>query len=98
MSDAILIKMVSGEELIAKVKTEDDDTVTVEKPAIVIMAPNGTGGVQVQMGPYSMFTEKPISLNKKAIMYIAEPNTELLNSYNQNFGSGLVVPKKTLIT
>jgi len=50
------------------------------------------------MGPYSMFTEKPISLNKQAIMYIAEPNTELENSYNSNFGSGIVMPKKTLIT
>ena len=98
MSDVILIKMINGEEIVGKIKKEDEETVTVEKPAIVMLTPNQTGGVQVQMGPYSMFTEKPISLNKQAIMYIAEPNTELENSYNSNFGSGIVMPEKTLIT
>lgn len=98
MSEIINIKMVNGEEIVAKIKGEDDDTVTVEKPAMIMLQPNGTGGVQVQMGPWTMFSDKPISINKKAIMYIAEPNTELLNSYNANFGSGIVVPPKGLIT
>ena len=74
MSDVILIKMINGEEIVGKIKNEDEETVTVEKPAIVMLTPNQTGGVQVQMGPYSMFTEKPISLNKQAIMYMLKAN------------------------
>ena len=53
--------------------------------------------VQVQMGPYSAFTDKPISLNKSSVVYIAEPNTDILNSYNKMFGSGLVVPNQKIM-
>lgn len=98
MSDVTLIKMINGEEIIAKVSNEDEDTITVEKPAIVMLQPGQNNQVQVQMGPWDSFTDKPIAISKPSVMYIAEPTTELLNSYNQNFGSGLVMPSKKLDT
>jgi hypothetical protein len=99
MDNVIYIKMMNGEEVIGKVKTEDEDTVTLEKPAIVMLVPNETGGVGVQMGPYSMLTDKPIAISKQALLFIAEPTSDLLNSYNANFGSGIIVPpKQGLIT
>lgn len=99
MSDVTVIKMINGEQIIAKVKSEDAETVQVEKPVIVMLSPKQDGtGVQVQMGPWDTFTDKPIAINKQSIMYVAEPNTELLNSYNTNFGSGLVMPSKKIDT
>ena len=63
-----------------------------------MLSPNQKGnGVQVQIGPYSAFTDKPISLNKSSVMYIAEPNTDILNSYNKMFGSGLIVPNQKIM-
>ena len=98
MSNVVVIKMMNGEEIITKVHKEDDETIQCEKPAIIMLSPNQNGkGVQVQMGPYSAFTDKPIAVNKTSIMYVAEPNTELLNSYNKNFGSGLIVPNQTIL-
>jgi topoisomerase IA-like protein len=98
MSDITVIKMMNGEEIITKVVKEDESTFTCEKPAIIMLSPNQKGnGVQVQIGPYSAFTDKPISLNKSSVMYIAEPNTDILNSYNKMFGSGLIVPNQKIM-
>ena len=93
-----LIKLMNGEEIVASVKNENDETVTVEKAAIVMLAPNQTGGLSVQMGPWCPHTDNPIPVNKNHILYSVEPGTELLNGYNANFGSGIVVPPKSLIT
>ena len=92
MSDVTVIKMINGEQIIGKVKSEDAETVQVEKPVIVMLS-------QKQMVLVFKFKWvrgihlliKPIAINKQSIMYVAGPNTELLNSYNTNFGSGLVV-------
>ena len=40
-----LIKMINGEEIIAKVKDEDATHITVTKPAIVMMAPGQNGNM-----------------------------------------------------
>ena len=70
----------------------------MRKTAIIMLSPNQKGnGVQVQIDPYSAFTDKPISLNKSSVMYIAEPNTDILNSYNKMFGSGLIVPNQKIM-
>lgn len=93
-----VLKMINGEEIVASVKSENDDTVTVSKPAVVMLGPNGSGGVQVQMGPWCPHSEDDVTLQKSHVLYRLEPNSELLNGYNTNFGSGLVVPPKRLIT
>lgn len=93
-----VIKFVNGEEVIASIGKETDDTLTLSKPAIVMLAPNQSGGVSVQMGPWCPHSDADIPVSKSHILYRIEPNTELLNGYNTNFGSGLVVPPKKLIT
>jgi len=87
-----LIKMINGEEIIAKVKSENDTHIHVDKPAIVMMAPGQNGNMSVQMGPYCPYTDNHLEIGKHTIVYVAEPNNELLNGYNKAFGSGLVVP------
>ena len=93
-----ILKMINGEEIVGSVTKETDGAITVSKPAIVMLAPNGSGGVQVQMGPWCPHSDSDVELQKSHILYRLEPNTELLNGYNANFGSGLVVPPKKLIT
>ena len=94
--DAKLIKILNGEEIIAEVIKEDDETVTVKNPAIVMLAPGEGGNMRVQMGPYCPHTTKNITFNKSLILFIVEPDSELVNGYNKAFGSGLVLPNQTL--
>jgi hypothetical protein len=87
-----LIKMINGEEIIAKVKDEDATHITVTKPAIVMMAPGQNGNMSVQMGPYCPYTDDDLPIGRHVIVYMTNPNNELLNGYNNAFGSGLLVP------
>ena len=94
-----LIKIMNGEEICAKVTSEDDNTITIENPAIVMLRPDPKNGnnLAVSMGPYCPHTKDAIPVNKAHVLYTVEPNTELLNGYNKAFGSGLVVPNNQLL-
>ena len=91
MSEIKIVRLTTGEELIAKVK-ETDDTVTVKNPAILIP----TGKDQLAFGqwlPYSDISDG-LTISKQYVIFIVEPMTELANQYSTMFGSGLVVPEK----
>lgn len=97
MSDVKLIKLMNGEELVAKVTSEDDTHIVVDTPAIVMLSPGQNGNLSVQMGPYCPHTDKEIPLNRTHILYMVEPNVELLNGYSKAFGSGIVIPSQKLM-
>ena len=42
--------------------------------------------------------DKEFILSKDKVVTTANPKTDILNSYNANVGTGVVVPKKKLIT
>jgi hypothetical protein len=41
---------------------------------------------------------KEIILDPRNILFTYEPDNQVENAYNQNFGSGLVVPPKGILT
>ena len=45
-----------------------------------------------------MARTKEIILDPRNVMFTYEPNDQVENAYNQNFGSGLVLPKKGILT
>jgi hypothetical protein len=94
--DAKLVKVLNGEEIIAEVVKEDDEYITLKNPAIVMLSPGQDGNVTVQMGPYCPHTSKTIPMRKSLVLFVVEPDSELVNGYNKAFGSGLVLPNQTL--
>jgi hypothetical protein len=95
MSDNIkLVRLTSGEELLAKVKSESRDEVVVEDACIII--PQGSGNLGImQYIPYASYKTLPIK--GEHVMFILTPKTDLLNEYNKVFGSGLIQPKEKKI-
>ena len=91
MSEVKIVRLTSGEELICKV-TETESDITIKNPAILI--PTGEGQLAFgQWLPYADIT-KGLTIDKKYIIFMVTPATELANQYSTSFGSGLVVPKK----
>ena len=92
MSKVKIIRLTSGEELIAK--TEETDThVTLKKPAILIPA----GKDQLAFGQWLPYADikNGIEISKEYVVFIVAPMDELAAQYEEAFGSGLVVPKKS---
>ena len=90
-----LLRLKSGEDVIADVDlVGTEDTIILENPAI-LMPMGDTRGNQVQMGfgPWAPFSDnKKFEIPRDWLVFISTPAKDLLNQYNQMFGSGIVVP------
>lgn len=82
-----LIKLITGEEIIANV-TEQQDALELKTPVRVVFTQEGVG-----MVPYTLLAKSDvISIKQQHVIYEAEPDVEALNAYNSQFGSGIVLP------
>jgi len=90
MSKVKIVRLTSGEELIAKVE-ETDTNVTLKKPAILIPA----GKDQLAFGQWLPYADisNGIEISKDYVVFVVDPMDEMVSQYEQAFGSGLVVPK-----
>lgn len=84
MSDTKLIRLVTGEELLAK-HVEGN---TYKDLAIIIPQGGGNLGI-MQYTPYAKIDK--ITFREDHIMFVVEPKQELINEYNKVYGSGLVM-------
>ena len=91
-----LLRLKSGEDVIADVTLVDtEDTIKITNPAILMPMGQQLPGGQMAMGfgPWAPFSEeKHFEMPRDWVGYISTPSKDLLNSYNQMFGSGIVVP------
>ena len=95
MSETQIVRLSTGEEIVAKV-TESDDSYTLMTPAIL----NPAGRDHLAFGQWLPYAdiEDGIEINKKYVVFVVEPMTELANQYSSSFGSGIVVPDKGQIS
>ena len=85
-----IVKLITGEELIADV-TADHNGITLKQPCAIQLMPGRAEG-QTMMGliPYASYTEDfqvLVSLDK--VVWQEKPSKEIYNQYNSAFGSGI---------
>lgn len=90
-----LIRMWSGEDVIADQVGDLNDSIVIRNPIVAIPAGNG----QMGFAPWSpLLKEKDIDLEitKKYIVYISEAQEQIVDQYEQMF-SVIQKPSKKLI-
>ena len=97
MIDVKLIRIVTGEEIIAEVLSETDDTITVQNGLVVLPSAQGVG-----FAPWATVISKDepeITVKKTFVVYIAAVQDDVAAKYNEMFGSKLVTPtpKKLIV-
>ena len=91
-----LIKMWSGEDVIADLIKENDDSIVITNPIVVV--PSGQQG-QVGLAPWSPLLKgkgTELEVTKRYVVYINEPQDEIVDNYRQMF-SNIAAPSKKLI-
>ena len=91
-----LIKMWTGEDVIADLVKETDDTIVITNPIMVV--PTGDKG-QIGLAPWSPIIkgkDVEIEVTRRYVVYINEPQEEFVSNYRQMF-SGITTPTKKLI-
>jgi len=92
MINVKLFRITTGEEVVAELVSETDDTVTVKNGLVVL--PTNTG---VGFAPWATVISKEdpeIEMSKKHVVYIAEVQEDVCKKYNEMFGSKLITPDK----
>ena len=69
-----LIRLTTGEEVIASIKEETETTVTIDEGILLIPAGEGRIGM-VPFMPYS--DGSPIEISRASIMFMTNPNEDL---------------------
>ena len=89
-----LIRMWSGEDVIADVIEENEYTITMENPIVAV--PSQQPG-QIGFAPWSpLHTKGKIKITEKYVVYIGEPQEEIVEEYKTMFGK-ISTPTKKLI-
>jgi hypothetical protein len=90
MSDVKILRLTTGEDVIAKVKhNTDSGTITLRQPFVIIPHQQGPGKpVQLMMTLYSPYSkENSVDLKDANIISMVDPKEEILKSYQQNTSS-----------
>ena len=89
----ITLKLVSGEEVIAKFKTLTSDYISIEKALVLMQGPQG-----LAFGTFFSTAEQkePININKDKITSNANINDKIKNEYERIF-STIKAPDKPKI-
>tara|TARA_Y100000814_G_scaffold79957_1_gene52385 strand:- start:148 stop:432 length:285 start_codon:yes stop_codon:yes gene_type:complete len=89
-----LIRMWSGEDVIANLVKEDSESIIITDPIVAV--PSQQEG-QIGFAPWSPLLEKDeLEVVRRYIVYIANPQEEIVEQYNLMFGK-ISTPTKKLI-
>ena len=89
-----LIRMWSGEDVVADIAEETTDSIVITDPIVAV--PSQTQG-QIAFAPWSPLLQKDkIEVTRKYLVYIGDPQEEIIEQYKSMFGK-ISTPTKKLI-
>ena len=89
-----LIRMWSGEDVIADIVEENTDSVVITDPIVAV--PSQQEG-RIAFAPWSPLLQKDkLEVTKKYIVYIGDPQEDIVEQFNKMFGK-ISKPTKKLI-
>ena len=90
-----LMRMWSGEDVVADLIEEKDDSIVICNPIVAVPAGNGQMGF-APWSPLLKNKDEELEVTKKYIVYIAETQEEIKEQYQEMF-SVLKTPSKKLV-
>jgi hypothetical protein len=91
-----LIRMSSGEDVIATVLSETEENITIEDSIVAVPTSSGSIGF-APWSPLQSKNDKSLTVNMRFVVYIAEPDEGIVEQYSKMF-SKLITPSSKLIT
>lgn len=99
-----LVRMITGEELIAEIMPSSDTEVKMRNPVRIVVIPQDprmqhdpNRKEQIGLAPWAHFTEDRIfTVDKSHVVCIMNPIKDFINQYNTMFG-GIVMPNSSLL-
>jgi len=96
MSDVKVIKLLSGEEIVATT-ADKDSTYEITDAVTIVYQQTEEGGTVAGFAPYMPYSSGKIILNKSSITSYSEVDAKLLAEYNRIFSKIEIVPASAII-
>ena len=96
MSKVKVLKMVTGEDLIAECKDSDSGNLILKNPCVLVPAQDGGIGI----APWAFMSkdvETGIEISKDKVVFVGKPVEEFEEQYNKVF-SPVVAPSSKIVT
>jgi len=90
-----VVKLITGEDVVADIEIVDQSSgkvVVLKKPQRFMVTSEGVGSIPLV--PFSNDESYAISLSH--VLLIADPDPDIKNGYNSQFGTGIVLPNKNV--
>jgi hypothetical protein len=85
--DVVSIKLINGDELIARFESEDENNITISRPLAITMSAQGMGLIPwVFLGK-----DESVTLRKKNTFFVVPSKGEAAKQYTEGT-TGLVMP------
>lgn len=103
MKNIKILRLITGEEILAEVLQNDETKVIVKNPIRIVVLQNRTKPEEPTIGlaPWTEFSsDDQFTLDKTHIIIIMSPINEFINQYQATFSkiitpqSGLILPNK----
>ena len=91
-----LIRMSSGEDVVAEIIKQDENIIGVKNPIVAI--PTGAG--KLGFAPWSPIVSKEIEsldINARFVIYVSDPDPDVVDQYKNMFSTIATPPSKKLI-
>lgn len=89
----VLIRLLTGEEIIGKVLITDETGIKLKNPCHLIMQQDQAGQAKLMMQPFWQYVEEDaLMFSWSSIVTDATPVAEIRNQWNQRFGTGIIEP------
>jgi len=84
--DIKYVKLLTGEDLVSEVVDSSGESFKLKNPVRLIVTQEGLG-----MGPLTPFSKGvEVEIRKEHVIFVDDPEEEIRNAYNSQFGSGIV--------
>jgi hypothetical protein len=90
MIDVKLLRIATGEEVVAELISQDETAITVKNGLVVLPT-----GQSVGFAPWATVIDKEnpnLVISKTHIVYIAEVDSSVKKKYNEIYGSKIITP------
>ena len=89
--NTLLFKLLTGEFVIAEMKSETDTQYQLKNPAVIVL-PKDAAFQQVYLAPFIPLSQaENVSMNKSSVVAVVDADEQLVKQYNKIFGSGIII-------
>jgi hypothetical protein len=93
-----ILRLRSGEDIMCEIQSEDAVGYTIVDPAVIMpMGKTESGAIQIGLSPWMPYADtKVFKLPRDFVVTMAEPSTEIAQTYAEMFGT-IFTPKQQIL-